>query len=159
MANCKLFWKGHSPFSNWYMADFKLENIRFNCVEQYMMYKKAMLFDDIETAKKILETEKPVQQKALGRQTKGFNIDIWLAHSYQIVYEGCKAKFAQNPKLIELLLATGTKILAEASPTDLVWGTGVAAHEKNARNPEKWPGKNRLGRILMQIREELLKLN
>jgi len=154
MSNCELFWKGQSPLSNWYLANFTLEGIAFNCVEQYMMYKKAMLFNDIKTAAKILEAEKPVEQKALGRQTKGFNKEVWLKYCNTIVYNGCKAKFEQNKELINQLLDTGDKTLAEASPVDLIWGTGVAAHEKNAREPDKWPGENRLGKILMTLRGE-----
>lgn len=33
-------------FSNFYPAPFVIEGLGFSCVEQYMMYKKAELFDD-----------------------------------------------------------------------------------------------------------------
>jgi ribA/ribD-fused uncharacterized protein len=54
------------------------------------------------------------------------------------------AKFAQYPALAERLIATGDAVLVENSKTDAFWGVG-----KNGN------GKNRLGELLMEIREEL----
>jgi predicted NAD-dependent protein-ADP-ribosyltransferase YbiA (DUF1768 family) len=34
----------------------------------------------------------------------------------------------------------GSQVLAEASPRDRVWGTGLAADDERARSPERWPG-------------------
>ena len=36
--------------SNWYPATFTLNGISFTSVEQYMMYQKAVAFDDKEIA-------------------------------------------------------------------------------------------------------------
>ena len=35
------FWKSKSPFSQWHEAVFVLDDVKFNCAEQYMMYRKA----------------------------------------------------------------------------------------------------------------------
>ena len=55
-----------------------------------------------------------------------------------------RAKFVQNRDLAELLLTTGTAELLEDSATDPFWGVGP-----NGR------GENWLGRVLMEVREEL----
>ena len=39
-------------FSNWYEAAFEIGGRRFTSVEQYMMYEKAELFGDRETARR-----------------------------------------------------------------------------------------------------------
>lgn len=60
------------------------------------------------------------------------------------MYEICKAKFSQNTELKKRLLSTGNEHLEEGNTWgDKIWGTvnGV--------------GENRLGKILMRIREEL----
>jgi ribA/ribD-fused uncharacterized protein len=56
-----------------------------------------------------------------------------------------RAKFAA-PALKTLLLSTGERPLVEDSPYDRYWGAG-----KDGR------GKNRLGALLMELRDELRK--
>ena len=46
------------------------------------------------------------------------------------------------------LLSTGTKLLAEASPFDPVWGIGLRADDPEARDPRLWRGKHLLGKTL-----------
>ena len=46
--------------SNWYLSEFSVDGVKFSSMEQYMMYSKAVCFNDMETAKKILHTEKDV---------------------------------------------------------------------------------------------------
>ena len=41
-----LFWNG--PFSQWYPSKFTIDGIEYNCCEQYMMAKKALMFGDAE---------------------------------------------------------------------------------------------------------------
>lgn len=36
-----LFWQQGSPFSQWYQSMFTVDELTFNCAEQYMMYNKA----------------------------------------------------------------------------------------------------------------------
>lgn len=112
------------------------------------MYNKALLFNDLKTAKKILYTTNPSKIKALGREVENFDEKEWDQHKYNIVYQGNKYKFTQNPKLLEILLKTGTKTLVEASPYDKVWGIGLSENDPKARNRESWRGQNLLGEIL-----------
>jgi len=42
-----------------------------------MMYHKAMVFLDRETAKKIMEISDPRKIKQLGREVKNFHEDVW----------------------------------------------------------------------------------
>ncbi len=157
MSQYTFFWKSHSPFSQWYLCNFVVDGIEFNCAEQYMMYKKAELFSDLETAKKILESTSPAKQKKLGRQVKGFDQQIWDQHCKQIVYEGNYAKFTQNPDLKEELLKTKGTILVEASPVDRIWGVGLSEEDPRILNPKEWRGRNYLGEILTKLREDLMK--
>ena len=53
--------------SNWYLSEFKVDSIQFSSMEQYMMYKKAIVFNDTKIAKEILETTDVSKIKALGR--------------------------------------------------------------------------------------------
>ncbi len=71
--------------------------------------------------------------------------------------KGTYAKFSQHDDLKKKLLATGDKILAEASPGDTIWGIGCGATSPDARFPHKWKGLNRMGEILMKVRAQLLR--
>lgn len=68
----------------------------------------------------------------------------WHQVKLPILEQAVRAKFLQNPDLAAKLLATGDAEIIEDSTFDPFWGIG--------RNGE---GENRMGRMLMQIRQEL----
>jgi predicted NAD-dependent protein-ADP-ribosyltransferase YbiA (DUF1768 family) len=45
--------------------------------------------------------------------------------------------------------------LAEADPRSKFWGIGTSSDTSKAKDPNKWPGKNVMGKILAEIRSEL----
>ena len=157
MEKYTFFWSG--IYSQWYKAQFTIQGTTYNCAEQYMMHQKAILFGDYEAAHLIMQTRNPREQKAIGRTVKGFIASVWESRAKFIVKRGNHAKFTQNPKLLEALLATAPTILVEASPRDPIWGIGID-EEKARRTPaELWPGKNWLGEVLTELRDELVKQN
>jgi len=64
-----------------------------------MMYAKAMLFEEQEIAKKILNASSPGKMKALGRKVRGFQEGTWKKHRYDILYRNNFAKFTRGPDL------------------------------------------------------------
>jgi len=149
------FFTEASPFSQWFRCSFTVDGHVFNCAEQYMMYGKARLFEDADTAAQILAADHPRQHKALGRKVKPFDTGVWLRERAAIVKAGNRAKFTQNPELRELLLATAGTTLVEASPYDKIWGIGLAASDPRAQDPAQWKGQNLLGKLLTELRDEL----
>jgi ribA/ribD-fused uncharacterized protein len=144
------FWSG--PFSQWHQARFELDGREFTCAEQYMMFCKARLFGDQETAKKILASRSAREQKTLGRQVQNFDEGTWRIFREGIVFSGNLAKFTQNDDLRQQMIATGSRTLVEASPKDTVWGIGLAEDDPRILDRSKWRGTNLLGEILMQVR-------
>ena len=53
------------------------------------------------------------------------------------------------------LLSIGNKLLAGASPLDLVWGIGLRADDPRTNDPHKWRGKKLLGEALSAVREAI----
>ena len=95
----------------------------------------------------------PAKCKAMGGQIQVVE-DEWLPRARNVMYRACKAKFNADPVARQFLLNTGSTTLAEAGP-DRTWGTGAKLNNDNVCDVDNWPGKNELGKILQQIRDEL----
>jgi ribA/ribD-fused uncharacterized protein len=120
-----------------------------------MMFGKARLFGDDETAQRILKASSPAAAKKLGRAVRGFQESTWRQHRVSIVVAGNYAKFSQSAQLRAFLIGTEPRVLVEASPVDKIWGIGLAADSPHADNPLEWRGSNLLGFALMDVRERL----
>jgi ribA/ribD-fused uncharacterized protein len=144
------FWRG--PLSQWHPSEFRVEGRTFVCAEQFMMYCKAEIFGDHETAKKILASKSAADQKSLGRQVTGFSESTWRLFREGIVFSANLAKFTQNANLGQLLISTADRTIVEASPKDTVWGVGLSEDDPRILDPSQWRGTNLLGKALMQVR-------
>lgn len=145
------FWGG--VFSNWYPSHFVHKDTAFTCGEQMMMWEKAMLMEDEESAELILQATSPKEMKQLGRQVKDFNEGLWNVYKYQLVKEGLRSRFTQDLGARKLLQKVKGKVLVEASPYDRIWGIGFS--EENAlKNKNRW-GENLLGKILTELSKEV----
>ncbi|KAG6808865.1 hypothetical protein H0H92_002527 [Tricholoma furcatifolium] len=155
--------------SQWYPASFtarvkinskeegegECEDINFPTTEHWMMLHKALLFNDIPIARKIIASTSTTKKdmkavKSLGRKVSNFDDETWKAHRRRIVLKGTLHKFRQNEDLKRKLLDTGDTEIAEAAPRDRIWGIGFG--EKNALGKyAKW-GMNLLGKALVEAR-------
>lgn len=157
------FFSGNHPFSNVYPASFEIGGNQFSCSEQYVMYRKAVLFGDNINAQRILDAYKahPKVFKDLGRQVKGFTMRKWIDNRDAIMYDALYHKFTQNPKLLTQLIDTKHAVLVETSPFDAIWGIKLGKHTRKDKqptgwqNPNNWNGENRLGFLLMDLRDIL----
>lgn len=160
-----IFFWGHQPkaegvvlqecLSQWYNCSFIVDDVKYSTAEQYMMSQKAMLFKDVETYNKIMQSNHPKEYKQLGRQVKNFNEAVWESSRYDIVLKGNLAKFSQNEPLKEYLLSTNYRVLVEASPYDTIWGIGCNRYSNGVTNPNTWKGLNLLGFALMEVRDTI----
>jgi ribA/ribD-fused uncharacterized protein len=155
MDKFTFFYQNRSPFSNWYPSKFTVDNLEFTRGEQFMMYCKAILFGDTGIASKIMMTDDPRKHKDLGREVKNYSDSKWAQYRFDIMTKGLYEKFSQNEKLKQALLDTGDTIIAEASPTDKIWGIGLTADDPRATDMDAWPGQNLLGKVLMKVRGSL----
>ncbi|MDF3302716.1 NADAR family protein [Streptomyces tropicalis] len=146
---------GTSCLSQWWPAPFTADGVAYAGAEHWMMAKKARLFGDAEAERRVLAAGHPAEAKKAGRLVRGFDEGTWERERFRIVVEGSVHKFAAHPALREFLLATGDRVLVEASPVDRVWGIGLAADDEAAADPERWRGPNLLGFALMEARHRL----
>ena len=88
MRNIVVFFrpdKRYGEFSNWYKRDFIVDGTTYNCMEQYMMDQKALLFDDTYVHTMIMRSTEPTEMKAWGRKVRDFDQDIWDEEKYDII--------------------------------------------------------------------------
>lgn len=141
--------------SNWYLSDFSINGISFTSMEQYMMYQKAVCFQDENIAEQILATKDVAKIKELGRCVSGYNDQYWNGVRQIIVYEGLLVKFTQNELLKKQLKDTQDAILTECAIKDRIWGIGLSMNDSNRLKPELWKGQNLLGFALMMVRNKI----
>ena len=155
-----IYFYGHNNefgyLSNFYKCNFVENNIKYNCSEQYFMYYKCLLFDEKNKLliDKILKETDQKKIKKYGRMVCNFNEVVWKANRYNIMKQGVLLKFDQNDNIKKKLLNTKDKVLFEASKYDKIWGIGYNTKIAYKIDKEKY-GLNLLGKVLMEVREEL----
>lgn len=148
----KQFTKEYSFLSNFYSCKIIYKDTEFSSTEQAYQWAKC---DNDKDKNKILKALKPGVAKTLGKHVT--LIDNWEDKKINIMLELLRIKFSQE-SLRTMLLATKDALLIEGNYWhDNFWGVcfckrcfgGLFAATVNAAH------NNNLGRLLMQIREEL----
>ena len=142
-------------FSTGFEAPTQIDGMTFPTVEHYLQWSKAKQFGDADAQSKILKTKSPKSVKTYGDKVAGFKEEEWAEKRDAIMATALKAKFMQHAELRTKLLSTGDKPIGEANARDKYWSIGTGAATGIAKRPSKWPGKNRLGQLLMDLRKEL----
>jgi len=133
--------EAYGEFSNFALFPIKLKGKIWKTTEHYFQAQK---FVDKAYQEKIRKASTPMKAAQLGRSRKVRIVKKWDNIRDNVMYEALKAKFTQHEELNELLLATGDKILIEHTENDSYWGDSGDGS-----------GKNRLGKLLMRLREKL----
>lgn len=127
------------PFSNFWFAQFEIDGVTFEHVEQYFVYHKTIV---PEQRAKILTISDPGSVKSFGRKSVTLR-DGWDDMRDEVMLWGVRAKFSQNVHLGDLLRSTGKAYLEETNTWgDRYWGVDGT-------------GLNMLGLTLMRVRAEL----
>lgn len=79
----------------------------------------------------------------------------WDSKKIDVMRTIVEEKFMQNPNLCEKLVATGQELLIEAT-LDSFWATKAKLNSKSIKNGT-WQGANFMGKILMEICDEMLR--
>lgn len=151
-----VFYKKTSVFSNHYPSEFIIDDIKYACAEQAYAHAKANFAKDTDTADEIMKTDDPASHKQLMKKIK-VQTDAWDNIKCELMEKIVLSKFQQNDDLKQTLINTNGKLLAEGNPHDNFWGVGISIYNKNIWNTKMWKGSNKMGKILMKIRDNLKK--
>lgn len=128
-------------FSNFSRHAITLKGKRWPTSEHYFQAQK---FAGTEHEEAVRLAKRPMDAASMGRSRKLPLRRDWESVKERVMMEALRAKFAQHDELKVILLGTGEAILVEHTVNDSYWGDGGDGS-----------GKNRLGRLLMQLRDEL----
>lgn len=154
--NAFVFFGRASPFSNHHHSPFTIDDHLFQCMEQYLAWRRAKLADRQDLVDKALQKADPLVHKTILNDLHSTNAEEWNNDLPDTALVGLRAKFRQNPPLAHYLCNTFPKKLGEASPNKR-WGVGFSLIQPEVLNLDKWQqGGNLLGETLMVVREELI---
>lgn len=128
-------------FSNFSRHPIFLDGKRWPTSEHYFQAQK---FAGTEFAEEIRLAKRPMEAANLGRSRRHPMRADWESVKESVMYAALRAKFTQHEDLRSILLGTGDAILVEHTANDAYWGDGGDGR-----------GRNRLGHLLMRLREEL----
>jgi ribA/ribD-fused uncharacterized protein len=148
-----IFFHGrNSVFSNFYLSDTTVGNVKYNCNEQYFQAEFAKFHDNAEALNVIMKSKDPVEQKRATKHIKAS--PEWTNQAKAVMVAGVQAKF-QDTDLADILKNTGNAQLVECNKYDTFWGNGLSLRNPNNDDPNKWTGSNELGKILTALRSTL----
>ena len=148
----------HHVLSNFYNVknNFVYEHRSYSSAEQAFQHKKARVAGDLNKQREIMFNADPVVQKNLGHEVRGLDHASWDKDKYSILKEILISKFTQHEQLKQFLMDTKDKTLAEANGRDSYFAIGLPLTHPDVLDQTKWAdNSNHLGRILMEIRQEL----
>ena len=110
-------------------------------------YFQAQKFLVPQIQEKIRQIVSPMDAALEGHNRQNPLRPDWEEVKDKVMLQALRMKFSQNPEIAKELLATGDAILIEHTRNDAYWADGGDGS-----------GKNKLGLLLMQVREELKKI-
>lgn len=130
----------YGEFSNFAAFPIRIDGKTWPTSEHYFQGQK---FPGTEHEEEIRRAGSPMLAARMGRDRKRPLREDWESVKEDVMLRAVRAKFAQHARLAALLLSTGDALLVEHTTNDAYWGDGGGG------------GKNRLGAILMRVRDEL----
>lgn len=142
-----LFYHSDQPwgeFSNFSQHSIYLDGKIWPTVEHYYQAQKYL---GTEIEHEIRQARTSIHAKQLAHEHAKYTVhNDWQRVKESVMMIGLNAKFTQHPNLTKLLCNTNSRRIAEHTRNDSYWGDGIDGK-----------GKNRLGELLMILRNQLIK--
>ena len=135
-----------------YPCKIQFKGQAYNSSEQAYQHQRALAINPL-IAEKILSAD-GMKSKTLSKQLSQVQRVAWNErYSIQLMKDLLKAKAEQVAEFKEILTASEGRYLLEAT-YDPFWGVGVSKEQAAASPLADLPGRNVLGWLLMQLRNQ-----
>jgi ribA/ribD-fused uncharacterized protein len=133
--------KPYGCFSNFSPHGFELDGSWWPTSEHYFQAQK---FAGTPHVEEVRRAGTPKEAAQMGRDRCRPLRPDWEQVKDEVMRRAVRRKFEAHPDIRAVLLSTGDELIVEKSPRDSYWGCGADGS-----------GQNRLGQILMEVRESL----
>lgn len=153
--NCYTFGGRVDPLrlSNFENCNFVYKDREFASREVAFQYHRALIADQPTLAETIYGSDSPQTAKYYSRCLKPTN--MWHDMSLKLMTDICLEAATQDATYRRNILATGNRYLAESIMDQYYWATALNHYETKHTRIDKLPGQNKMGVILMNIRDIL----
>ena len=144
----------HIVFSNMHDCEITTENKTFHSVQQLWLCHKASALGEEELAASIFDAKHAgIATGIANEKMKDGTSLAWEHNNMDIMRTMLRMKAEQYMPFKDALMENDNLLVA-AIP-DKFWGSGLTTRQSENIIPEFWPGENKLGMLMMELRKEL----
>ena len=144
-----------NPLINYWPVKISLDDQEFKSAEHAYLWYYCTEVNEPEIAEQVFRAETAAEAKRLSRNLPyGKDFSLWNEKKLSIMKRILEAKAKCSPLFCKTLMNTRDKLIVEAT-NDRFYGAGLSPHLCNTTKPQCYPGENHLGRLLMELRDQL----
>ena len=145
-----------NSLSNYYICDLHIYRKTFKSSEHAFQWRLCTHVKRDDLAQEILNSPNPDHAKEIASRVPSHLRGTWHKIKCGIMEEILEAKVNSCSEFKQSLTNSLGKRLVEAVKSDIFWSSGLNPQEAYATKPHYYPGQNRLGYLLDQVRSNLL---
>ena len=150
--NLEIFRGEKHPLSNFFPVTLSSEGNTYKTAEHMYQHQKATTMNMPDVAANILQTDKAIDAKNIGDAlNQHTDISKWESKKVTIMRSILELKYHSCKEFRDRIQDSGKKLIVEATGHSF-WASGLPPRATATQPCDSWPGQNRLGQILMEMR-------
>jgi ribA/ribD-fused uncharacterized protein len=133
-----------------HMESFQEFGVKFSCVQQYLVWRKAVMFADYRAVVLVMKAKTVRDMIKIGRTVIGFDDAVWRIYRKAILTQAYTLKFSQNQDTANKFVALGKGIFVFSVPHE-VYGSGLTEANPENVNVKNHNGSNLVGEVLTEL--------
>jgi len=141
-----------NPLSNFYPTQIQIDNEIYPTAEHLYQHHKAIALHKPDIAAQIMTTHRAIDALHLGQSINNdTDTTLWDNDKLGIMRLILNLKYEACAEFREKLLGSMDRCIVE-STANLFWASGLPPKATANQPMDSWPGKNKLGHLLMELR-------
>lgn len=140
-------------FSNFDNCKFVFRDTDYSSREQAFQHQRSLASGQHDLANQILNTKTGLEAKQLSKCIIDKN--PWSTENFDLMTEICLCCAEQSETYRSNIVKTENRLLVESISKQYVWSSGLTHEQTKHTRADKFPGKNQMGIILMNVRDQL----